>query len=263
MIYASDLDRTLIYSDRFLSTYGWGTDGVKLADKSSIDSYISNKVLDGLETISSMSNIRFIPITTRNLSQYTRVNLGNIQPEYAVTSNGGVILHNGQRVAEWDRYIEQNINKRELEEIVLEFSRIPGISREPTIVDGVFIFTKYTNINSVNGALHKLREKYTSYRFIIEKMKLYAIPEVVRKENALMWLKEKLKDNFMVASGDSEFDMGMLSIADIPVIPKHNTIKEESIDKIKDKVIIVEGLVDSPLKTFEIIYNLGEFKDAK
>ena len=251
MIYASDLDRTLLYSDRFLESHPCDSE-LNLADESSVNSYISKQVLDKLTEVSRFDGVRFIPITTRNLAQYQRINLGDINPEYAITSNGGVVVYKGERMIEWDAYINSELNRDELEEIRGRFDELPGACRVASIVDGVFVFTKSDDINAVREVLPEFRCKYPNYRFIIEKQKVYALPEIVRKENALNWLKNILGEKFVIASGDSEFDMGILSEADIPVVPGHHTIKSESMDKLNNP-IIVDGFALSPLKTLDIV----------
>ena len=251
MIYASDLDRTLIYSDRFLEIHECSED-IHLIDESTVNSYMAKSVFDGLSDVAKLANVRFVPITTRNLSQYLRLKFNGIEREYAITSNGGVILHNGERMTEWDAIVAQTVNMGELEEIRQKFDELPGVTREATIIDGVFVFTKSDSIEEVKSKLDTLREEYKNYNFTVEKQKIYAIPNVVKKENALNWLRDRLGERFIVASGDSEFDVGIMEVADIAVVPKHNSIKEGSIGRLKNP-IFVDGFAVSPLQTFNIV----------
>lgn len=96
MIYASDLDRTLIYS---LSAIGVPEDTPGLVPAEVVDgrtvSYISQQALATLKELAA--KIVFMPVTTRTIAQYRRINLfqETVIPDYAITSNGGNILVNG------------------------------------------------------------------------------------------------------------------------------------------------------------------------
>lgn len=91
MIYASDLDRTLIYS---LGAIGVpeNTPGLIPAEiiEGKTRSYISQQALNQLMDLNT--RIIFIPVTTRTIQQYKRINLfqETVIPDYAVTSNGEI-----------------------------------------------------------------------------------------------------------------------------------------------------------------------------
>ena len=107
MVVFSDLDRSIIYSKRFL-----GKDKSELEIeiyKNENISYISKKTVKLIKQL--QKNIEFIPTTTRNIEQFKRIEFSkyDIDFKYAITSNGGNILVNGQIDSEYkDYFISSN-----------------------------------------------------------------------------------------------------------------------------------------------------------
>lgn len=91
--FASDLDRTLIYSHRVLEQYAYEGeyDLVEVLDERPL-SYMSVETKKSLQTIHQSG--WFIPVTTRTTAQYERITFfeQELKPEYAVTTNGAVFF---------------------------------------------------------------------------------------------------------------------------------------------------------------------------
>ena len=70
----------------------------------------------------------FIPVTTRTIEQFQRISLfqDEIIPEYAITSNGGNILHNGKQDGTWNRIVKERLSFECIEgnDILKEFGQI-------------------------------------------------------------------------------------------------------------------------------------------
>ena len=69
----------------------------------------------------------FIPVTTRTIEQFQRITLfqNEIIPEYAITSNGGNILHNGKQDVTWNKEIKRiSVECIERNDILKEFEQI-------------------------------------------------------------------------------------------------------------------------------------------
>ena len=97
MIFASDLDQTLIYSQPLERAEELG-DRIITAEliDGKVRSYMSSSSYQLLQKL--MTELIFIPVTTRTMQQYNRIHLISqmLKPTYAVTSNGGNILIDGQ-----------------------------------------------------------------------------------------------------------------------------------------------------------------------
>ena len=68
------------------------------------------KALKELENLKKKSNLKVIPVTTRSVAQFKRVNpMQNC--EFAITSNGRTILHNGMVFNLWKDRISSILEK--------------------------------------------------------------------------------------------------------------------------------------------------------
>src|SRR5690348_3965768 len=97
MIYASDLDQTLVYSRRALRIPE-DTPGLVPAEwiNGKLSAFMSAYALERLQSLPQ--DIVFMPVTTRTVEQYRRIHIFQNEciPKYAVTSNGGNIIVDGQ-----------------------------------------------------------------------------------------------------------------------------------------------------------------------
>lgn len=250
MIYATDLDRTLIYSKRFLECHPPKGEMI-LVDKSKVDSYISKAVLIRLMEMSKA--VRVIPVTTRSVEEYERIKIPGFTPEFAITTCGGVILHKGKKMKYWERYMESEIDKAGIERVVEEFKAFGEY--KPKVIDGRYIFTKVEDRESAKIKIGELRKRVAGYKFLLDKHKVYGIPDVVSKVNALKFIKEFLGEPYVLATGDGELDIPMLEWADVAVIPEHKYW--ESKTKVIKGSITVGGLEESAIEAMNIAEKLN------
>ena len=90
IVFYSDLDNTLIYSYR--REIGGKKRCVEVYQGREI-SFMSEYSYHLLQEISKKA--LFIPVTTRTMEQYQRIDLGIGIPEYALVCNGGILLVRG------------------------------------------------------------------------------------------------------------------------------------------------------------------------
>ncbi|AIQ21692.1 MULTISPECIES: HAD family hydrolase [Paenibacillus] len=234
MIYASDLDRTLIYS---LGAIGVpeNTPGLIPAEiiEGKTRSYISQQALNQLMDLNT--RIIFIPVTTRTIQQYKRINLfqETVIPDYAVTSNGGNILIGGVVDKEWRESIGRLVARHSAgaEEVR---SYIKAVVREDWIIsenycdDLFYSFMVYRDqlpldeITNLSDRLYNL-----GWRVSLQGRKLYAVPAAVNKSDAILHLRRTVRSEPMVASGDSLLDKSLLESADYAIAPCHGEIFAE------------------------------------
>ncbi|MNO28173.1 Sucrose-6F-phosphate phosphohydrolase [compost metagenome] len=234
MIYASDLDRTLIYS---LGAIGVPENTPGLIPAEMIEgktrSYISQQALNQLLDLTT--RVIFIPVTTRTIQQYKRINLfqETVIPDYAVTSNGGNILIGGVVDREWREAIGRLVARHSAtaEEVR---SYIKAVVREDWIIsehycDALFYtFVVYRDqlpldeITNLSDRLYNL-----GWRVSLQGRKLYAVPAAVNKSDAILHLRRTVRSEPMVASGDSLLDKSLLESADYAIAPCHGEIFAE------------------------------------
>lgn len=244
-VFATDLDNTMIYS--YKRDIGKNTVLVETKDGKEL-SFMTKESYQTLNIIRKELNV--IPVTTRSLEQYNRLIFSkeNIV-EYALVSNGGVLLKNNKIDMEW--YSESlkivELCKNEMEKGVELLKKDKNIYFEIRKIDGLFIFTKTKNIlvtleNLKNNLCLELIDVHNHGE------KIYIFPKALNKGEALKRLKKVLGIKELICSGDSEMDIPMLKAADISIFPEelieHFSVKDLKVFyKIsKDKIFSDEVL---------------------
>ncbi|MEK4325005.1 HAD family hydrolase [Paenibacillus sp. FSL R7-0297] len=234
MIYASDLDRTLIYS---LNAIGVPGDAPGLVPAEVIDgrtvSYISQQALDMLKELAA--KIVFMPVTTRTIAQYRRINLfqETVIPDYAVTSNGGNILVNGVVDLEWraavGRLVERgSVPAEEAGRIVRSVVRAEWITSERYCDELFYTFVVHRDSLPLDE-ITRMAERLDGlgWKVSLQGRKLYIVPEAVNKSDAILHVRRTVRSEPMVASGDSLLDKSLLAAADYAIAPCHGEIFAE------------------------------------
>lgn len=253
ILYASDLDRTIIYSKKFIDEYNTGLEAKPVEYKEDkVVSYIDSDVYDELHKIVKNESISFVPVTSRSSEEYHRIDLG-FTPEYAIIANGGVILHNGEVLDEWNKYVKSKIKHMEILDMLnlfmMEFSSVNSVRA----VDGCYIFCKTSDPLNFDMEVHELQDMIPkNWHITRQNNKVYVIPDHISKQIALRWLWHKLKQPYIVASGDGLLDLGMLSLANKAIIPSHGIILEEHVES----ATVADGGIKSPLFTFNVLKDL-------
>lgn len=235
-IFAADLDNTLIYSYK----RDIGDDKISVEKKDEkILSYMTKK------SHKMLKEIKFIPITARSLEQYKRIKFfENFEPEYAITTNGSILLHNGKICKEWYKSSLElaEISEAELKKGIKLLSEDENVYLEIKKVDNFFIFTKSRNPEETKKNLFSyLDTKLVDIHSHNEK--IYILPKNINKGTALKRLKKFLKADKIICAGDSEMDISMLNSADISIFPENlkNFISNEK----KEKFIVPENEIFS------------------
>ncbi|MNI03406.1 Sucrose-6F-phosphate phosphohydrolase [compost metagenome] len=231
MIYASDLDQTLIYSLRsgridHIDTNMTSAERIE----EQVTSYISNRTLSDLLAISA--KLTFVPVTTRTIAQYRRIHIfqNDIQPEYAVTSNGGNILINGEPDEEWNLSIQREVKTSSAppEDVQAWFEQIanPQWVMKGSLCDGLFYsYLVHRDLIPEEPMMELVAKLQASgWSTSIQGRKVYLVPTGVNKRDAVAHLKERLGKQFVIASGDSLLDQCLLDFADQAIAPRHGEL---------------------------------------
>ena len=99
-----------------------------------------------------LPGLEIIPVTTRSIEQYRRIRFPEgFSPEYALTDNGGTLLVNGVPDPDWARRTMRLVQEssRGLERCRSVMEQDPGRNFEIRMVDGMFLFTKSTEPESM------------------------------------------------------------------------------------------------------------------
>lgn len=223
LIYATDLDRTVIFSSKFFKPCEKNVTCVEYKGNKEI-SYMYNEALDLLYELMEKKDLFLIPITTRSLEQYQRVTPFQ-KCKYAIVANGGIILYNGEVFKPWQKHIKEILEKyQEYDNNVVEILKKyqDYFDSEIRKVDDIFYFVKLQDNDDRNEELLKYLDitiDKSLWNFTLQGLKLYIIPKEITKENALNFLKSYLNESFLITSGDGKLDKDFIMMGDIIFIP--------------------------------------------
>lgn len=273
MIYATDLDRTLIFSSKFIDKTSKKT--VCIEKKQTEDgkikeiSYMCEDSLALLNEIKQLDNTFVVPVTTRSLEQYKRVEA--VQDcKYAIVANGGIILNNGVIDVHWQSRIEskmfeQDVDLTEALSILMEHNDLCKLT--PRIIDNVMAYAHlkcsdeeaYELLIEVKKRLHG-----TCFNFTLQGKKLYIIPNFITKRSALEFVCNSLskdKKHKLVTSGDGKLDYDFLVLGNKIIIPDGSEVlRTGDLSRIKYETV-TEGL-NGTSELLNIVKGLGSEKEC-
>ncbi|MDR6554131.1 HAD family hydrolase [Paenibacillus qinlingensis] len=231
MIYASDLDQTLIYSQPEERAAHWG-DRIMVAEliDGKVRSYMSAATYQRLQVL--MNELIFIPVTTRTIAQYVRIHLisQTLRPQYAVTSNGGNMLIDGKVDTDWRDLVRTRVSETSapVEDIRLAMH---GVLSQDWVIssswcDDLFYSHIVDRDRMPKQEIADLSAELMGmgWRTSVQGRKVYIVPEAVSKGAAVAHLSEILGGRKVIASGDSLLDQSLLDIADFAIAPGHGEL---------------------------------------
>lgn len=229
MLFAVDLDRTLIYS---AAAAGPGPappmTAVEYLDGAPL-SYMTVRALDLLRRLRAVVHV--VPVTTRSLAQYRRVELfhGPLTPAYAVAANGGHLLHDGEPDLAWYESVRGALARScadaaTVADHLVEFGRAWG--QRVRVADGLFVYSVVDRAAIPADDLRRLDDWLADvgWELSVQGRKLYAVPGPLGKWRAVEEVARRTGATVVVAAGDSLLDRDMLEHADFSLRPPHGEL---------------------------------------
>ncbi|MFJ4186223.1 HAD family hydrolase [Kitasatospora sp. NPDC089509] len=234
VLVASDLDRTLIYSDRALALSGPDHLAPRLLCVELLDgrplSYLTERAAALLAELGRRA--RFTPATTRTVEQYRRVNLPGPRPTYAICANGGQLLVDDRPDPDWRHEITARIaaGSAPLDEVVhrLALSADPEWTHKRRIADERFVYLVVERDRLPGGWLTELTGwcAERGWRISLQGRKVYAVPQPLTKSAALAEAVRRSGAGTVLAAGDSLLDADLLLAADAGWRPGHGELAD-------------------------------------
>lgn len=214
ILFASDLDNTLLFSYRHRQE----TDQCVELLEGKEQSFCTVRSLELLAQVNRKT--RFVPVTTRSVSQYRRIHWPpDCVPQYAVTTNGGILLDNGAEDLDWhSQTLELTAPWREeLSNLARRLPEAPMLRRS-RIVDGLYLFAACDDGESAQagGAFFAGQ---TSLEIAVSGRKVYFFPPPLNKGTAVRRLREKFRPDEVICAGDSVIDLPMFPMAGLGLLP--------------------------------------------
>lgn len=251
VLVASDLDRTLIYSANSMALAGSDHLAPRMVVSEVYDaaplSFMTRAAEELLEGIVERS--AFVPVTTRTRSQFSRVRLPGSGRGYAVTTNGAVILRDGEPDAGWSRHIRRSLGAdcASLDEVL---GHLTGSAADAAVLrvrtaEDAFVYAIVdrqalpdTYLDEL-GAWCGARGWTTS----LQGRKLYCVPAPITKEAAVAEVRRRTGSGLLVAAGDSRLDAGLLESADIALRPAHGELDTDGFRRPNLTVTSASGML--------------------
>ncbi len=246
-VFCTDLDNTIIYS--YKHDIGEQKRSVEVYQGREI-SFITERTYDLLSEVKKEMVV--IPTSTRTKEQYDRIDLGVGEFPYALVCNGGLLIQNGKSDKKWYEGSLELVSpslpqiKAALQLLEKEKNR----KFELRFIEDLFIFTKCSNPEHV---VHDLKQKLdcTEVNVFNNGEKVYVVPVRLSKGMALKRLRNYLDIEYIIAAGDSEFDISMVDEADYGFVPCHfkedfNVITDA--EEMSGRKVFSEELLEECLK---------------
>ncbi|MER5637242.1 HAD family hydrolase [Kitasatospora sp. NPDC002227] len=235
---ASDLDRTMIYSNRALA--------LDMPDRLA-PRLLSVEVHDG-KALSFMTEraagllaelageALFVPATTRTKAQYERVNLPGPTPgwlpRYAICANGGHLLVDGVPDGDWRAEVAARLDSGSapLAEVVehLALTADPEWTHKRRVADQLFAYLVVERDALPEGWVAELTGwcGERGWSVSLQGRKVYAVPAPLSKSAALAEVERRVGAATILAAGDSLLDTDLLLAADHAWRPGHGELAD-------------------------------------
>ncbi|WP_127530865.1 HAD family hydrolase [Paenibacillus kobensis] len=231
MIYASDLDMTLIFSRRSMAVPE-DTAGISVVEtiggKSA--SFMSDAEMAALKELSG--KLLFVPVTTRTMEQYRRIDVfqRHIVPSYAITSNGGNVLVGGEPDMQWRKMVAERLRGSACSPDEARRLFAPVVSSDWVLDERLCddLFYVYL-MDRDRMPLEAVRERAAElaalgWELSVQGRKVYIVPAAVNKRDAVAYIRHRHPEAELIASGDSLLDRSLLESADYAVAPAHGEL---------------------------------------
>ncbi|MEH7083011.1 hypothetical protein V7139_09790 [Neobacillus drentensis] len=235
MIFASDLDRTLVYSKRAIEDLGKDDSFVLKPVEKKDDDWVAYMTTSSYSALKKLAmNSLFIPVTTRTTEQFDRFHIfkDDIPIKYAITSNGANIIYQGMLLKDWST----NIINRMTEESVTQEVLLTKLKKEGFVFDGHMKQAEnlffYFILNSLPPAsdlqvIHEVAV-LNGWRISLQGRKLYFIPRAISKGDALEYISKREGMKVIAGAGDSILDWDFLKNCHYRFVPAHGELAKVS-----------------------------------
>ncbi|WP_024794831.1 hypothetical protein [Tomitella biformata] len=219
VLLASDLDQTLIYSERSARA--------DTADLVCVEHYQGNpQSFMSAAAVAALTAADLVPVTTRTVEQLRRVRLPVRGGGFAIAANGGVILQGGVPDESWTAQVAGRLAAVSPLAEVLAWVRAacaPEWTSSVRAAEGMFCYA-VVDLALLPAAFEAEAAEWASARgwnVSRQGRKIYWVPNPLTKGAAVREIARRLGSDQIMAAGDSLLDKDLLEIADRGIQPRH------------------------------------------
>lgn len=186
------------------------------------------------------SRVIFVPTTTRNRSQYDRLELPGSPSTFAIIANGAIVLENGIPAASWTRRVLSSVAADGVPPDLVR-RHVEAVShRDFTIklrsVENLFC---YIVVNREREPADFVADQQQwgeprGWQVCRQGRKIYWVPKCLGKHLAMREIADRVDAGVILAAGDSPLDVAMLNEADGAIRPAHGELDP---DELKSHVV--------------------------
>jgi hypothetical protein len=231
---ACDLDRTLIYSSRafWLDTPDADAPAIVVSEvyQGVPISYMTRAAERLLTDLADIAT--FVPVTTRTVAQYGRVQVPGPVPHFAITTNGGSILIDGEPDPDWSAFLRAQLGAEaaplgDIRSLLEDPAAAGWILRVHTAED-LFTYAIIDRDAMPAAWIASLHDqcRQRGWTVSVQGRKLYCVPDAVNKSTAVAEVRRRLGGPAVLAAGDSLLDQRMLAEADFAYRPAHGELHD-------------------------------------
>jgi hypothetical protein len=243
---ASDLDLTLIFSRHWFRLPAGAAEQPVVAVESfqgEPASFMTEEAFAGLAELRRWAEL--VPVTTRTLGQYSRIDLGG-RPRFAVAANGGHLLVDGVPDPGWAAMVAARLRGcAPLEEVRAVAERFAGDwTRLVRVADQLFVYLVAHERDGIPDLAEvTARAEAVGWTVSLQGRKIYFVPAPLTKQAALAEVAVRAGAEKIVAAGDSLLDAPMLLAADVALRPAHGELHDRSWTAPHLRVTACDGLL--------------------
>jgi hydroxymethylpyrimidine pyrophosphatase-like HAD family hydrolase len=231
-MFFSDLDRTLIYSKRFVSEQEAFKYVPVEMKEGRVISYMTNEAYDLL--VKLRKEITFIPVTARKLDEIMRIGfIKDDIPSIMVCEGGKSIYRNGILDKSWELHINDRMGWTTYSRILAEvrFRELMEETCNSPVwnINEFMLMTKVTDWSDVQKLKIEKMIPWFEAKLInihIHERKVYFVPKAITKGYAIQYVLKEFYGK-SVSAGDTDMDATMFSRTSYHIAPKHHTIPNE------------------------------------
>lgn len=216
ILFACDLDNTLIHSHKHRKQGDILVETLNGKEQG----FMTPKAAELLEKINSRQDMLFVPVTTRSVEQFWRIEFPEkCVPKYALAANGTILLTDGEEEPRWKEISDKKTKPylEEIERLRDKYSADEDL-RIVRTVNGMYLFTACKDGVDAEEKAKKCSEE-TFLRAELSGYKLYFFTPAANKGEAVKRFSRQFGVSDIIAAGDSIIDIPMLEEADLAIVP--------------------------------------------
>lgn len=177
------------------------------------------------------NNAYVVPVTSRGIEAFSRINLFTENTPYAVLNTGGRILAHGEFDTKWSQYIDDKTSYEiapveEVDHIFRSFSNQPWFSRMSTFRPDLVQIKLDPSTSIPSSVVNALRDTVEEMGWQLSKQgsKLFAIPSFLSKRIGFEEINTRVGADYTMTAGDSTLDIPLLEAGTYAFRPNHGEL---------------------------------------